>query len=189
MDKFEELDRDELYRRLREVMVSKLGKYRKYNVERAVDCFIRKNVLCIEYNPVECEDNPLLKELRREFMDLVKMYRPKDCSIRRFSYTVRYLYRRILQILAGEDLLTRPVKFTLDLEYLNNIYPFFKHYNPICVAVALASLAIPDLSITRICDVISSSEYFHGCDPGSLTGMVYKARNMIVEKGLNPFHE
>ena len=168
-------------------MIKKLGKYRKYNVEQAVDCFIRKNILCIEYNPVECEENPLMKELRREYMELVKKYRPRDCSIKRFSFTVRYLYRMILQILAGEDILTSPVKFTLDIDYLRGIYPLFKHYNPICVAVALASLAVPNASITKICEVISSSEYFRGCDPGSLTGMVYKARNIIVENGLNPF--
>ena len=183
----ENLDYEKIMGELKNEMIRRLGKYRKYDVEKAVDCFIRKSVLCMEYNPVECDDNPLMKELRREFIDIVKKYRPRNCSIRRFVFTVKYLYRKILQILAGENLLTYPVTFTLDDKYVESLYPMFKHYNPICVAVALASLAVSDTPITRICDVVSSSEYFSGCDPGSLTGMVYKARNIIIEKSLNPF--
>lgn len=178
---------EEFIENLKSKMVKKLGKYRKYNVEKAVECFIRKNILCIDYNPIECRDNPLAKELYREFAEIIRNYRPKDCSIRRFIFTVKNLYRRVIEILAANDLIYNPVTFSLNPEYLRQIYPFFKHYNPICVAVAIASLNVPNIPITRICDVVSSADDFKGCDPGSLTGMVYKARNTLVEKRLMPY--
>ncbi len=178
---------EEFIEELKNRMIKKLGKYRKFDVERAVECFIRKNILCIDYNPIDCSENPLAKELNREFIELIKKYRPKDCSVRRFVFTVRTLYRSVLEIMTDNNMVDRPVTFSLNPDYLKRLYPLFKHYNPICVAVAVASLNVPEVPITRICDVISSSERFKGCDPGSLTGMVYKARNMLIEKDLKPY--
>ena len=180
-------DNEEFIEELKKLMVKKLGKYRKYNVEKAVECFIRKNILCIDYNPMECADNPLAKELNREFIELVKKYRPKDCSVRRFVYTVRTLYRGVLEVLIENDIISSPVLFSLSPDYLRGLYPLFKHFNPICVAVAIASLYAPKVPITKICDIISNSENFKGCDPGSLTGMVYKARNTLIENNLKPY--
>lgn len=172
---------------LKNMMIEKLGKYRKYDVEKAVECFIRKNVLCIDYDPIECSDNPISKELGRRFIDVIKRYRPRDCSLRRFIHTVRSIYRSILEILIERDLVKSPVLFSLDPKYLEKIYPIFKHYNPISIAAAIASITIPDIAVTRICDIISSTEVFGGCDPGSLTGMVYKARSILLDNGLIPY--
>jgi len=172
---------------LKNMMIEKIGKYRKYDVERAVDCFLRKNVLCIDYDPIRCSDNPISKELSRRFIDIVKRYRPKDCSMRRFIYTVKSIYRNILEILIQRDLVKSPVLFSLDPDYLRKIYPIFKHYNPISIAAAIASITVPDVAVTRICDIISSTDVFRGCDPGSLTGMVYKAKSILLDNGLIPY--
>jgi len=169
------LPEDELLNIYQKIRVE-MGKYRKYDIDEAIECFIRKHILCMEYNPVTCRRNRLVREIYRNYIGLVSKYRVRDCNYLRFSGMVRYYYKLAYQTLSELGYLEKNGDDWLSEDLVRWIYAKAKHIDPVGVSAFLIYERVDGLPVRRVANILVSRKVFKGYDSESIVSLIYRLK-------------
>ncbi len=170
---------------LRRTIYNEIGRYRKYDVDEAIECFIRKHILCIEFNPKKCRDNRFVRDIYRHYIEYVRKYKPVDCTYRRFSRTIRFFYKKGFETLANLGYLKEDEYTELDEELIRELYRRMKHIDPVGIAAYILHHKVGSLPIRRVANILIRRGVLEGYEAEAVTSLIYRVKILFNKYGLD----